>query len=757
MGSSAETSPAGSPNRGSRFRVHLSGAKRVLPAAVLAGFLCACLKGSGEQKIHAAEAVARPADPATTEVSTPAQAPVPEKPAVTTQARAHFLEGASAFREGRYEEAAGCFQASLRFPAPWEEYTWYYLLRARWESGDVAATIPLCREFLERFPQSPLRTRVRIIEARAYGKDPCHWGLALQDYEQLLSEEDRADLRLRYAALLESLERVNEAYENCLLIRGKWPRSAAASEARRRMREMEKRSPEIAAAAKEDNRLLEEARLCLAEGAYAEALSAYRELGPRPLSVSGRRSVLRGQVLALLGSGDLDRARSVLQSLMEKQADSREEIECLLAVGKGFWRRSRNAEAEPLLERLVDQYTDTAEAMEACYIMGRIREEAGDSAGAMEQYRRTRFLYPGTEWEQEAAWRESWCHYQRGEYGACSELLKACEQRGVWAGEELPRSRYWAARCLEKSGNHEEARQAYELIVRQHPDSFYGFAAERRMRGQSLFLDFSPGGRVDRIPESPSPGEELFDKLLDPAVPLLLEAGFSRDCVDRLTWLQVRNERPGMGLEDWVEAYFLAGDYARSIRLARGEGLINRLLQSLASGGEPKSLRTLRRIYPLPYWDLIRKESDRKGLDPFLVAGLIHQESLFMSDIRSPAGAVGLMQIMPSTGNDIARNIGMGNFRTSLLTDPEVNLRLGTAYLASLTERYDAQWHKVLANYNAGPGAVARWAAAMPGAEVDEFVEGISYRETRIYVRKVLFNGTVYQKLYGGGGRDGPA
>jgi soluble lytic murein transglycosylase len=206
--------------------------------------------------------------------------------------------------------------------------------------------------------------------------------------------------------------------------------------------------------------------------------------------------------------------------------------------------------------------------------------------------------------------------------------------------------------------------------------------------------------------------------------------------------------------EDWVEAYCLAGDILQGLRIARREGLLSPRLPEAISGRDPEARRFLHLLYPLPARFDIPEKARQRGLDPFLVAGLIHQESVFMHDAVSPAGAVGLMQIMPATGRRVAEKIGLEGFAPASLREPEVNLRIGTAYLEGLATRYEEDWPKVFAAYNAGPGAVARWTTLMPMAETDEFVEGILYRETRIYVKKVLFNWSLYHRIYGGRGPD---
>jgi soluble lytic murein transglycosylase len=129
------------------------------------------------------------------------------------------------------------------------------------------------------------------------------------------------------------------------------------------------------------------------------------------------------------------------------------------------------------------------------------------------------------------------------------------------------------------------------------------------------------------------------------------------------------------------------------------------------------------------------------------------QESTFDAAIRSHANAIGLMQIVPSTGRRYARRLKIPRFSASRLTDPEVNVRIGTAHFADLVERFGGV-HHALASYNAGPSPVSRWIAEKPGVARDEFIDDIPYPETQNYVKRILGTAEDYRRLYNtGGGR----
>ena len=171
--------------------------------------------------------------------------------------------------------------------------------------------------------------------------------------------------------------------------------------------------------------------------------------------------------------------------------------------------------------------------------------------------------------------------------------------------------------------------------------------------------------------------------------------------------------------------------------------------QFLAAGGERLPPDVLRIIFPLDYWPLIKKYADAHGLDPYLMTALIAQESTFTADVRSPANAVGLMQLIPATGRRYASKLGI-RYSSRILTQPETSIRLGMRYFKDLVDRFGGA-HYALASYNAGEHRIARWIAERPGFEQDEFIDDIPFPETQSYVKRILGTAEDYRRLYGGG------
>jgi soluble lytic murein transglycosylase len=153
-------------------------------------------------------------------------------------------------------------------------------------------------------------------------------------------------------------------------------------------------------------------------------------------------------------------------------------------------------------------------------------------------------------------------------------------------------------------------------------------------------------------------------------------------------------------------------------------------------------------LFPIDYWPLIRRYSNEHQLDPYVVAALIAQESTFTADVKSAANAYGLMQLLPSTGRQYAKLLHLPRFSVGMLTTAEANIKMGTAYFADLIKQFGGL-HFALATYNAGPSRIAKWIAAKPGLERDEFIDDIPFPETQNYVKRILGTAEDYRRLYG--------
>jgi len=280
---------------------------------------------------------------------------------------------------------------------------------------------------------------------------------------------------------------------------------------------------------------------------------------------------------------------------------------------------------------------------------------------------------------------------------------------------------YWNAHAAIALGQVDTGRAALESIADRF--SYYGRLAAEEL-GQPMHLparaEEPPEAAVEQL--SLRPGLQRARKLF--------ELGLHDEGNREWNW-ELR------GLDD-VSLHAAA-------ELARRLGVLDRMI---ASSERTRTLVDIAQRYPMPYRDFMTATAAPLGVDAAWIYGLIRQESRFMEDIRSNAGAVGLMQLMPATARFVAHRIGFDHYRADRIGEVNVNLRLGTEYLKLVSDDQDGQPMLASAAYNAGPNRVRRWRAALVRPlDGTIFAETIPIAETRDYVKKVLFNTVVYGSL----------
>ncbi len=329
-----------------------------------------------------------------------------------------------------------------------------------------------------------------------------------------------------------------------------------------------------------------------------------------------------------------------------------------------------------------------------------------------------------------ALWWLGWDAYRSGRYAEALEHLGQLAEREPGLDARL-RARYWRARTSQRVGR-SDAEAQFAAIAREFPLSYYGWRASGRAELQS--------GRIERPAVEAGALEFAPRELERPSI--LLEAGrvtSAREELDRLYG------RAG-GLADHLalaELYANAGDFYRAQRIVMGA-----YPETLARGPVADSIELWWYAWPAPFPETVDREtSPRPGLEPGLVYAIMREESGYRPEVRSVAGAFGLMQLMPDTAARVAQRDALTDFRVDDLFLPRVNIRLGAAYLHELLESFDGRASAAIGSYNAGPQRIASWLKTGP-AEDDEWVEAIPYEQTRSYVKRVLRSMHVYRVIY---------
>jgi len=671
--------------------------------------------------------------------------PVPRPPAVAVPAgpaaegAGGFADAYARYRAGDLSAAQTQFRALVATDPTLADYNLYFLGMSAGAAGGGEAAAAAFRAVIERYPDSVVRPDAQLeLGRRALSAG--RFDDALMLLQGAASAPRRQTARAARLALGETREATGDAAgaaAEYMAVRRATPGSAAAQTAKRRLLALRAAHPELEPTG---DAVLAEARLCLAEG---DATGAERWAARAAVASRGRaRDVaVRVQAEALVRQQRTDEGVALLREIAARDPMGPEAPAALVRAATVLWNRDRDAEAGALFEEVVRRYPRDARAGEALYAVGRIEQAAGRQDAAIAAFTRLATAYPTGAQAADARWRVGWIYYGAGNWRAAADAFGAAA-----AGETESSGRYWQARALERSGDRAGAAELYRRVIERAPDGYYAMWAEVRLAGASALPDIAtPVSAPATAPvDPPPPSPAAFapaDRFHADRWFALRQAGVNDLARGELDAVRRANGNDPSTAALLVPAYAAVDGYSAALDLLREP--------AAAAGLSADQRRRLQ--YPLAYWQTVRPAAATRGVDPLLVVAIMRQESRFDADARSPADAYGLLQLLPSTAERIAaRDPSLPRPDADRLTDPAVNIPIAVAYLAILLDDFDGDVLKATAAYNGGEAAVARWEQRFPGLPPDEFVESITYRETRDYVKRVVGNYRAYRALWGG-------
>jgi soluble lytic murein transglycosylase len=449
-----------------------------------------------------------------------------------------------------------------------------------------------------------------------------------------------------------------------------------------------------------------------------EGMAAVQLLAePGPLTPAQAARVEWRRALASFEAARVRRGRPPLP------AERREELrrQALGHLAAAARQGSERDQARLALRRLFVELWDAERVEESLLVLARLREiDPEDLTGAR------------------PLWQAGWQQFERGNptgaIGYWSELAALYPESGYTRN-----GRYWTARAHDELGNPERADAIYREVVAADTGDFYtGYALARLGDGVAPAAAASPLADDRGIPW---PWHEDLGRAR-----LLTDLG-----LDDLARAELAAVAAGGGdpfhrrAAVALEALILAreGDTRASIRrIYDAFPTLGGPLQATAPG------EALRLYFPLSHAGVIRREAEARALDPYLVYGMVRQESAFDTEATSIAGARGLMQLMPATSREVAGKLGL-RWTPARLADPEFNVTLGTAYFRQVLAIFDGDVELALAGYNGGPYRIKRlWREAPPRQARDVFIEGLAVPESRLYVKRILMHRDSYRQLY---------
>lgn len=438
---------------------------------------------------------------------------------------------------------------------------------------------------------------------------------------------------------------------------------------------------------------------------------------------------------------DDEKAITVLNKLFQAPCSSKILEEALFLTGRAHQRSGNKSEALRVFEYISNVYPDGAFAARAEYRQADMSEGNGNFEKARELYKRLYSDFPKNGLADDSLWKEGWLTYLEKDYKGAS-LIFGKLLAEYPSSEYADTATYWSARTAEKMGMNDEAAVYYAGIIDNFPLSYYAAISRGRL---SLIESEQPLPRkirtISYMPlERHTAPEKYVSSHIDKGN-TLLSLGFKEDASMELSLAEARCRDKGTLLEI-AGLLVKTGDYHRAQRIA-----LNNFQEHLRNDAPDTGIWTL--AFPSGFSEDVGKNAERNSLNPFLIHAVIREESSYRLDAVSRAGAVGLMQLMPSTGSTLSKERGLKNFSTNSLYISEVNISLGSLYLKKLVEGSKGKLPLAIASYNAGPNAVSAWVSMYGTEEMDEFIERIPYPETRNYVKKVLRSYEVYERLYG--------
>jgi soluble lytic murein transglycosylase len=398
-------------------------------------------------------------------------------------------------------------------------------------------------------------------------------------------------------------------------------------------------------------------------------------------------------------------------------------------------------EQQRIVTRMETDFPHSQWLAEALFSSGNMYMLRRDNPQAVTYYSTLATLFPTGKNAAAAHWRAGWLNYRQGLYADAARMFD--EQIKLYpAATETVSALYWRGRLYETLDQKPALAAAnYRTIIRAYQHFFYAQMARQRLAA----LGDAPPVVVPQLEQFQAPPVPPLEESFPAESPHLAKARLLANAgLNEYIAQEIAADPDSSSWSSLAEAQIYAS-YGEPYRAMRA------LKKSLpfAATASIKSipLSYWRILFPEPWWQVIQAESEKNGLDPYLVASLIRQESEFDPTVVSYANAYGLMQLLPSVGKSMAKEEGIAHFDTYQLLDPETNIRLGIRYLRERMNRFGGVQEYALAAYNAGDGRVEDWQAAGPYHGMDEFVESIPFTQTREYVEGILRNEETYRSI----------
>jgi soluble lytic murein transglycosylase len=515
-----------------------------------------------------------------------------------------------------------------------------------------------------------------------------------------------------------------------------------------------------------------------------EADAAYSELKKLPSAPQPTLTQHKTRADALMSRHRYAEAADEYRSLVSQAGSNGSDLPTLqLALADALHRGGKNHDAKLVLTVLGNS-TGEVNA-QRLYLVGQIAFASSDNDTFYRSVDELRHAAPTSPWLEQALLSAANLHLVHHEYDQALDAFREDQQRfptgprasyvhwkAAWltlrsgrnddakkafeeqialypSGAETPAALYWRARLAEEDNQPIMARAFYQKLSDRYRNFYYAELARQRLKSLPATADTTTQyALLDRVPpldsnvkitDSEPPSDELHVQKAE-----LLGNGGLVDFAVRELQAATAADGGSWGPAETAQLYLETGHYNQAIEFMKHSAP-----NYFALDIPDMPRKYWEALFPKAYWSDLKRSSALNGLDPYLVASLIRQESEFNPNAVSRANAVGLMQLLPKTGKAVAKEVKMQRYNASQLYTPAVNMQLGTRYFKGMVEKFGGSFEYALAAYNAGSERVDEWLSQGKYRDPQEFVESIPFTETREYVQAIMRNASVYKQLYG--------
>jgi soluble lytic murein transglycosylase len=617
------------------------------------------------------------------------------------------------------------------------DYVAYWLGTCYLQTGHQAEGLAALANFGTTYPDSLLVRDARLSYASGLQAE----GRAAEAAELLEKDRSpaRSDVELALGRAYTTLHQTAKAADAFANVYYNMPTSAEADAAYAELKKLPSMPPATPAQRKTRADLLMKAKR------YNDAVDEYRELAGRA-TPEGRPAAELALADALHRSGRSREAKAELTTLAG--ATPEQNAQRLYILGEVAWASDENEAFYRTVEELRQSAPTSSWFEQALLSTANLHLVHHEYDQALDAFRELQQRFPTGSRASYAHWKAAWLTLR---FGRNDEAKKEFDdQIGMYpAGNETSAALYWRARLAEEDNQPVMARAYYQKLSERFRNYYYAELGRQRL--QKLPEGADPPGQyplLDRIPpiqhgEKVTLEEPPTDDLHLQKAELLANGGLVDFAVRELQ-AAASSDGGNWGPAETAHLYTDTGHFDRAIELMK------RSVPSYFAVDIPTLPRPYwEALFPRPYWVDLKRFSVANGLDPYLVASLIRQESEFNPLAVSRANAVGLMQLLPKTGKQVAHQEELKHYNSTQLFTPTVNLQLGTRYFRGMVDRFGGSFERALAAYNAGSDRVEEWMGQGAYRDSPEFVESIPFTETREYVQAIMRNAAVYKQLYG--------